>query len=87
MKLSDDITKINGIGEKTASLYHKLNIYTVHDLITHYPRDYEEWGDIVPIAELKVNQTQAIHATVVSVPQTLHVKKTMAITTVQDLIL
>lgn len=83
MKLSDDITKINGIGEKTASLYHKLNIYTVHDLITHYPRDYEEWGDIVPIAELKVNQTQAIHATVVSVPQTLHVKKTMAITTVQ----
>lgn len=81
MKVTDAVTSINGIGEKTAALYHKLNIYTVHDLLIHYPRDYEEWNDIVPIAGLSVNQTQAIQAAVLGTPQTLHVKR-MSITTV-----
>lgn len=83
MQLSDSITAINGIGEKTAALYHKLNIYTVCDLISHYPRDYEEWRDIVSIGELKVNQVHAICATVISAPQTLHVRRNMSVTTVR----
>ena len=83
MQLTDSITAINGIGEKTAALYHKLNIYTVHDLIIHYPRDYEEWRDIVNIGELKVNQVHAIRATVISAPQTLHVRRNMSVTTVR----
>lgn len=82
MKLTDSITSVRGIGEKTAELYHKLNIYTVYDLITHYPREYEEWEDIAPIADVKINQTVAICATVISTPQTLHVKRNMSITTV-----
>ena len=52
MQLNDPITALKGIGEKTASLYHKLNIYSVDDLIKHYPRDYEEWRlcySILPI--------------------------------------
>ena len=82
MKLTDPITSVKGVGDKTAALYHKLNIYTVYDLITHYPREYEEWQDITPISDIQVNQVQAIHATVISVPQTLHVKRNMSITTV-----
>lgn len=83
MQLNDPITVLNGIGEKTAALYHKINIDTVHDLITHYPRDYEEWRDIVKIGELSVNQVHAIHAMVISAPQTIHVRKSMSITTVR----
>lgn len=83
MRLTDPITAISGIGEKTAALYHKLNIYTIHDLIIHYPRDYEEWRDIVNIGELKVNQVHAIRAMVISAPQTLHVRRNMSITTVR----
>lgn len=82
MKLTDPITSVKGVGDKTAALYHKLNIYTVYDLITHYPREYEEWQDITSISDIQVNQVQAIHATVISVPQTLHVKRNMSITTV-----
>lgn len=81
MKLSDAITSVRGIGEKTAALYYKLNIYTVYDLITHYPRDYEEWQDIIPIADMKMNQPAAIRATVVSTPQTIRVRQHMTITT------
>lgn len=80
MKLNDPITSISGIGEKTAALYRKLNIFTVHDLIKHYPRDYEEWGDIVPIGALKANQVQAVRGMVIGAPQTLHIRKNMTVT-------
>jgi ATP-dependent DNA helicase RecG len=83
MKLTDEITAISGIGEKTAALYHKLGIYTVYDLVTHYPRDYEEWRDIVNIGELKINQVHSIRAMVISAPQTVHIRKNMVITTVR----
>lgn len=80
MKLTDLITELNGIGEKTAALYAKLNIYTVHDLITHYPRGYEEWQDIISIGGLKVQQVSAINAVVISVPKTVHVRRNMSVT-------
>ncbi len=83
MKRNDPITVIKGVGEKTASLYHKLNIETVDDLIRHYPRDYEEWRDLVNIGELKANQVSAIRALVISVPQTVHIRQNMSITTVR----
>lgn len=82
MRLTDEITNIRGIGEKTALFYHKLNIYTVHDLIQYYPRDYEEWKDIVLISEICTDQVQAIRAIVSGAPQTVHIKRNMSITTV-----
>ncbi len=83
MYLTDAITDINGIGDKTATLYNKLDIYTVRDLITHYPRDYEEWRDIVKIGELKVNQVHAIYAMVINEPQTVSVRRNMTITNIR----
>ncbi len=83
MQLNDPITALKGIGEKTASLYHKLNIYSVDDLIKHYPRDYEEWRDIVKIGELVANQVHAVRALVINAPQTVHARKNMTITTVR----
>ena len=38
MNLNDDITYLKGVGEKRAKLFHKLDIQTVGDLLTHYPR-------------------------------------------------
>lgn len=83
MQLSDPITSLKGIGEKTAALYHKLNIFTIDDLIRHYPRDYEEWRDIVKIGELRANQVHAVRAMVISAPQTVHIRKNMTITTMR----
>lgn len=83
MEFNDPITAISGIGEKTAALYHKLNIFTVHDLITHYPREYEEWRDIVNIGELQANQVYAIHGMVINAPQTYHFRKNMTVTSIR----
>lgn len=83
MRQTDQVTAINGIGEKTSALYNKLNIFTVHDLLNHYPRDYEEWKDIVNIGELRVNQVHSINALVISAPQNISIRKNLTITTIR----
>lgn len=39
-RLSDDIVTIKGIGEKTAALFYKMNIYTVEDLLLNLPKGF-----------------------------------------------
>ena len=41
MDWNSDLTGIKGIGEKTVKLFHKLEIYTVRDLLYYFPKDYE----------------------------------------------
>ena len=46
------ITKLKGIGEKKAELFKKLGINSVGDLISYYPRSYDDWAHTTPISEL-----------------------------------
>ncbi len=46
------VNRIKGVGEKTAALFGKINVYTVDDLIRHYPRDYETYDAPVSIREV-----------------------------------
>ncbi len=32
------ISEVKGIGAKTEELFHKLGVYTVGDILLHYPR-------------------------------------------------
>lgn len=49
-----ELTKIKGIGEKTAALFSKLNINDTADLLTHYPRDYDYYEPICKINDLSL---------------------------------
>ena len=40
MLQTDKITCIKGIGEKTAKLLEKLDVVTVGDLLSYYPRTF-----------------------------------------------
>lgn len=40
MDPASKITEIKGVGQRRAKLYEKLGIYTVGDLLEHYPRGY-----------------------------------------------
>ncbi len=40
------------VAAKRQALLQKLDIYTVYDLISYFPREYENWSDIVPIDSL-----------------------------------
>ena len=68
MNQNTPITEIKGVGEKSAKLFHKLDIYTVGDLLSHYPKDYETYKDPVTIAEANIGETCAVYATVTGIP-------------------
>ena len=42
MDLAKDVKYIKGVGPNRVKLLNKLKIYTLKDLITYYPRDYED---------------------------------------------
>jgi len=62
---SGQITSLKGIGEKTAELFHKLNINTLEDLLFYYPRDYEKYEDTVVISAAQLKNVNAIGAFVI----------------------
>lgn len=62
MRQEDSVECIKGIGEKTAGLLAKLDIFTVDDLLHHYPRDYEVYELPVPIGRLREGSVSAIEA-------------------------
>ena len=64
MKLQDSITKIKGIGDKTAKTFERLGIYTVEDMVEHYPRAYEVFDPPVPIATIQEGNVIAIEGSV-----------------------
>ena len=53
---------MNGIGEKKAALFKKLGVSSVGDLISYYPRDYENWGEVTPIAQLTHGERYVVRA-------------------------
>ena len=36
-----ELKDVKGIGPKSLALLNKINIYTIEDLVTHYPFRYE----------------------------------------------
>ena len=51
--LSKEIKYVKGVGPNRAELLNKLGIYTLEDLITYYPRNYEDRSKPVRIAEVQ----------------------------------
>src|SRR5699024_12552272 len=38
--INEQVTKLKGVGEKTAQQLHALNIYTIEDLLFYFPSRY-----------------------------------------------
>ena len=65
MNYEDSIETIKGIGAKTAALFHKLNVYTVGDLLRYYPRRYDLYEEPVTLAETDETGQSTIGAVLV----------------------
>ena len=52
MNLKDDITKIRGIGEKSAEAFYAAGIYTVNGLLHYFPRNYSSMPEAVKIKDI-----------------------------------
>lgn len=47
-----DIAKLPGVARRRAALLQKLEIHTWFDLLTWFPRDYEDWSQCQPLSGL-----------------------------------
>ena len=64
MKSRSSIGSLKGIGEKTESLFHRLGIYNIEDLIRYYPRGFEIYEDPVPVSEVEEGKINTIAGSV-----------------------
>lgn len=58
--LSKELRYVGGVGPKVASLFSKLKILTIEDLIYTPPRRYEDRRNLPPIAKIKIGDTVTI---------------------------
>ena len=75
MRLNDELTKIKGIGEKTAQVFLRAGIASVEDLLGYFPRGYEEFAEPVSVTSLPDNGPAVVCATVTGEPGVRRVGK------------
>ncbi len=82
-RLSDPITILKGVGPAKAKQFANLNIFTLQDLICHFPRGYEDRTKLVTIDKLETDVPACFKAMVMNTPRTAHVRKGLDLTRVQ----
>lgn len=75
----DDITRLKSIGEKRAQLFSKLGVNTISDLLTFYPRHYDDLTKPVKIGETLPEQKYCIKAKITSPVEEHRIRKNMVI--------
>ncbi len=59
-KLTDEVMYVKGVGPRRAAALEKLNILTKYDLLTHYPRTYENHSSLTDICDVLEGETVVI---------------------------
>ena len=80
--LKQSVQFIKGVGPSRVRLLNILGIYTIEDLISYYPRTYEDRTKITKIAELQDGQSAMIEAVTTSGASTARLRRNMTITKV-----
>ncbi|MBO5524293.1 MAG: ATP-dependent DNA helicase RecG [Roseburia sp.] len=79
MNRNSAISEIKGVGAKTEELFHKIGVYTVGDILLHYPRTYIQYPEIRHVDEVTEGETAAVLGRIVKTPVVRKVR-TMQIT-------
>ena len=84
--LKQNVQYVKSVGPAKVPLLNSLNIYTIEDLLTYFPRDYEDRSKTKNIADLINGEEVTIQATVVSEVTINRIRKNMTIikATVED---
>lgn len=69
-----DIRRLKGVGEKKAVLFAKLGAPTVGDLLRLYPRDYQDWSEVCPIAQATEDEVCVVKGEVLQTPSETRIR-------------
>ena len=82
-RLSDPVTMLKGVGPAKTKQLENLNIFTLRDLICHFPRGYEDRTQLRTIDKLEADVPACFKAMVMNTPRTAHIRKGLDLTKVQ----
>ena len=77
--LNTEITRLYGVGKARAATYARLGVHTVGDLLSHYPRGYENRGDVRLLSEASQDGKTAVVLTVATEPRVARLKNRMTL--------
>ena len=63
------LSALSGVGPRRQAQLQKLGLFSVGDLLSHFPRDYEDWSRITPIARLEDGEAACVRGTVARPPE------------------
>ena len=75
MDLNTDVRYLKGIGEKKAQALGKLGVFSLLDLVSFFPRKYEDRSTIKPIALTEAGETVCVEAMVADTPRLSRVRR------------
>lgn len=68
------VAVLAGVGKVRAAAYERLGILTLGDLIRHYPRAYENRGDVRLLSEARTDAKTAVILTVAKEPRVVRLR-------------
>lgn len=75
--LNTDVRYIKGIGEKKAQALNKLGVFSLYDLVSYFPRKYEDRSSYKPIALAMDGELVCIRALVADTPRLSRIRRGM----------
>ena len=73
--LNTEVRYLKGIGEKKAQALAKLGVFSLRDLISYFPRKYEDRSTIKPIALTCEGESVCVEAMVADTPRLTRIRK------------
>ena len=74
-ELNKDVRYIKGVGEARAKQLGKMGIHDLRDLISYFPRAYEDRTAIKTISQLEPGETVCVRAIAAFPPRLSHIRK------------
>ena len=78
--LDTPISELPRINERYLKKFHRLGLLSVRDLLYHFPHRYDDYSKIVPISELKLEETATIQGEVIKIENTRTYKRGLNLT-------
>lgn len=69
MDIRQSVQFLKGVGPKKAKALQKLGIENIYDLLTYYPRRYEDQSEITPMAQLQAGDTANVRGRIAAIAE------------------
>jgi len=64
------VQELSGVGAKRAVTLHNAGIFTIEDLLNHFPRDYSDRSEIKTVSQLTLEAVNTIRGVIAAEPET-----------------